>query len=125
MLRQGGDEGSFVLPDIPLRTITLFTPPVQAGADGVAAIPLELPDFNGQVRLMAVSWQGKPDRRREHRRDRARSVGGGGAAAAFPGPGGCGAAGNAAAQPRSPPGEAVGGSASRDRWRSADPTGWQ
>ena len=47
-----------MLPDIPLRTVTLFTPPVQAGADGVASIPLDLPDFNGQVRLMAVSWQG-------------------------------------------------------------------
>jgi uncharacterized protein YfaS (alpha-2-macroglobulin family) len=58
LLRQGGDEGSFVLPDIPLRTVVLFTPPVQAGADGVAAIPLDLPDFNGQVRLMAVSWLG-------------------------------------------------------------------
>ncbi|CAH2599071.1 Alpha-2-macroglobulin family protein [Rhodovastum atsumiense] len=58
LLRQGGDEGSFVLPDIPIRTVTLFTPPVQAGRDGVAAIPLDLPDFNGQVRLMAVSWLG-------------------------------------------------------------------
>ena len=58
LLRQGGDEASFTLPDIPLRTVTLFTPPVQAGADGVAAIPLDLPDFNGQIRLMAVSWLG-------------------------------------------------------------------
>ena len=58
LLRQGGDEGSFVLPDIPLRTVVLFTPPVQAGTDGVASIPLDLPDFNGQVRLMAVSWLG-------------------------------------------------------------------
>ncbi len=58
LLRQGGDEGSFVLPDIPLRTVVLFTPPVQAGPDGVASIPLDLPDFNGQVRLMAVSWLG-------------------------------------------------------------------
>ena len=57
-LRQGGDEGSFVLPDIPQKTVTLFTPPRQAGADGVAEIPLDLPDFNGQVRLMAVAWSG-------------------------------------------------------------------
>ena len=33
-------------------------PPVQAGADGVAEFPLDLPDFNGQVRLMAVAWSG-------------------------------------------------------------------
>ena len=58
LLRQGGDEGSFVLPDIPQRTVTLFSPPVQAGADGFARITLDLPDFNGQVRLMAVAWQG-------------------------------------------------------------------
>ena len=58
MLRQGGDEGSFVLPDIPQKTVTLFVPPMQAGADGVAQFPLDLPDFNGQVRLMAVAWSG-------------------------------------------------------------------
>jgi hypothetical protein len=57
-LRQGGDEGSFALPDVPQKTLTLFVPPVQAGADGVAEIPLDLPDFNGQVRLMTVAWSG-------------------------------------------------------------------
>jgi len=58
LLRQGGDEGSFVLPDVPQHTVTLFSPPLQADADGRLAIPLDLPDFNGQVRLMAVAWQG-------------------------------------------------------------------
>ncbi len=58
LLRQGGDEGDNVLPDIPQRTVTLFVPPVQAGADGVARIALDIPDFNGEVRLMAVGWQG-------------------------------------------------------------------
>ncbi|MCC6718570.1 MAG: alpha-2-macroglobulin family protein, partial [Acetobacteraceae bacterium] len=58
LLKQGGDEGGFVLPDIPLRTVTLFGPPVQAGADGVAQVPLDMPDFNGEVRLMAVAWHG-------------------------------------------------------------------
>jgi hypothetical protein len=58
LLRQGGDEAGFALPDIPLRTVTLFAPPVQAGADGVASVALDMPDFNGQIRLMAVSWQG-------------------------------------------------------------------
>jgi hypothetical protein len=57
-LRQGGDDGSFVLPDTPVRTVTLFTPPVQIGANGTVEIPLELPDFAGQVRLMAVGWSG-------------------------------------------------------------------
>jgi uncharacterized protein YfaS (alpha-2-macroglobulin family) len=58
LLRQGGDEGGFVLPDIPQHTVTLFVPPVRAGADGLARVPLDLPDFNGQVRLMVVGWQG-------------------------------------------------------------------
>lgn len=58
LLRQGGDDGSFVMPDTPLRTVTLFVPPVRIGADGKAEIPLDLPDFAGQVRLMAVGWSG-------------------------------------------------------------------
>jgi uncharacterized protein YfaS (alpha-2-macroglobulin family) len=58
LLRQGGDEGSSVLPETPQHTVILFTPPLQAGADGVAHVPLDFPDFNGQVRLMAVAWQG-------------------------------------------------------------------
>ena len=59
LLRQGGggDEGLEALP-IPQAIVSLFTPPVQAGTDGVAKIPLDLPDFNGQVRLMAVTWMG-------------------------------------------------------------------
>jgi uncharacterized protein YfaS (alpha-2-macroglobulin family) len=58
LLKQGGDDEGTPLPDIPIRTVTLFTPPVQAGADGVATIPIDIPDFNGQVRLMVVAWQG-------------------------------------------------------------------
>jgi hypothetical protein len=58
LLKQGGDDGGTPLPDIPIRTVTLFSPPVQAGADGIATVPLDMPDFNGQVRLMAVAWSG-------------------------------------------------------------------
>ena len=58
VLRQGGDDGSSALPEIPQKVVALFTPPQQAGADGVVSVPLDLPDFNGQVRLMAVAWQG-------------------------------------------------------------------
>lgn len=58
LLRQGGDDGSVMLPDTPLRTVTLFTAPRQIGPDGKLDIPLDLPDFAGQVRLMAVGWQG-------------------------------------------------------------------
>jgi uncharacterized protein YfaS (alpha-2-macroglobulin family) len=58
VLKQGGDDDGTPLPDIPIRTVTLFTPPVQAGADGSATIPIDIPDFNGQVRLMVVAWHG-------------------------------------------------------------------
>jgi len=58
LLRQGGDDGGLMLPDTPLRTVTLFTPPMRIGPDGRLDIPLDLPDFAGQVRLMAVAWNG-------------------------------------------------------------------
>ena len=58
LLKQGGDDGGAPLPDIPIRTVTLFSPPVRAGADGIATVPLDMPDFAGQVRLMAVAWSG-------------------------------------------------------------------
>jgi len=58
LLHQGGDEGGAALAEIPQKVVALFTPPVQAGPDGVVQVPLDLPDFNGQVRLMAVAWQG-------------------------------------------------------------------
>ncbi len=58
LLKQGGDDDGTPLPDIPIRTVTLFTPPVQTGADGTATVPIEIPDFNGQVRLMVVAWHG-------------------------------------------------------------------
>ncbi len=58
LLKQGGDDDGTPLPDIPIRTVTLFTPPVQAGADGTLTIPIDIPDFNGQVRLMVVAWHG-------------------------------------------------------------------
>jgi uncharacterized protein YfaS (alpha-2-macroglobulin family) len=58
LLRQGGDDGGLGLPDIPQRTVSLFAPPVQVGADGRAVIALDMPDFAGTVRLMAMGWQG-------------------------------------------------------------------
>ena len=72
------------LPDIPIRTVTLFTPPVQAGADGTATIPIDIPDFNGQVRLMVVAWQGSRIGARLGERDRSRSADRRGVAAAVP-----------------------------------------
>ena len=57
LLHQGGGDGGDALPEIPQKVVALFTPPLQAGPDGAIRIPLAIPDFNGQVRLMAVAWQ--------------------------------------------------------------------
>ncbi|MGI4950468.1 MAG: alpha-2-macroglobulin family protein [Janthinobacterium lividum] len=58
VLKQGGDSAAGALPEIPQKVVALFSPPVQAGVDGIASVPFDMPDFNGQVRLMAVAWQG-------------------------------------------------------------------
>ncbi len=59
-LHQGGGGGDDfgAAPPPPQRVVALFTPPVQAGPDGIAHVDLDLPDFNGQLRLMAVAWSG-------------------------------------------------------------------
>ena len=57
-LRQGGDEGAFGRPNIPQQIVSLFQPPVQADASGDVDVALPFPDFNGQVRLMAMAWEG-------------------------------------------------------------------
>ena len=55
-LRQGGDEGASGRPNIPHQIVSLFQPPVQADASGTVDVALPFPDFNGQVRLMAMAW---------------------------------------------------------------------
>jgi uncharacterized protein YfaS (alpha-2-macroglobulin family) len=56
-LRQGGDSfGGRGLAVVPSRTVALFSGIVKLGADGKANIPLDIPDFNGSLRLMAVVW---------------------------------------------------------------------
>lgn len=59
VLRQGGDEvGDLGALRIPQRNVVLFSGVVETDADGRATIPLDLPDFAGELRLMAVAWQG-------------------------------------------------------------------
>ncbi|MFN4090701.1 MAG: alpha-2-macroglobulin family protein, partial [Alphaproteobacteria bacterium] len=57
-IRQGGDEAGLgrALPAVPTRTVALFSGPVELDADGSGTITLDLPDFNGRLRLMAVAW---------------------------------------------------------------------
>jgi uncharacterized protein YfaS (alpha-2-macroglobulin family) len=55
--RFGGDAGKRDTQSMPrkVRLVDLFSGPVQLDANGEATIPLDLPDFNGTLRLMAVA----------------------------------------------------------------------
>ncbi len=41
------------------RTVALFSGPVRLDSQGNAMVPLQLPDFEGELRLMAVAWGGR------------------------------------------------------------------
>jgi hypothetical protein len=59
-LREGGDSmGGRALAVVPTRTVALFSGLVKVGADGVAQVPLDVPDFNGELRLMVVAFSDK------------------------------------------------------------------
>lgn len=54
---QGGDGfGGRGLDVVPTRTVALFSGIVALDAAGKANIPLTIPDFQGELRLMAVAW---------------------------------------------------------------------
>ncbi len=58
-IHQGGDSGAVGGPGLAVestRVIALFSGPVSVGANGVAKIPVNVPDFEGQLRLMAVAY---------------------------------------------------------------------
>jgi uncharacterized protein YfaS (alpha-2-macroglobulin family) len=55
-IRQGGDSGGAGLSVVPTKTVALYSGIVKIGGDGKATIPLDLPDFNGGLRLMAVAF---------------------------------------------------------------------
>ena len=58
-LRSGGDAASLGgrgLEVVPTRTVALFSGLVALDGAGHATIPLEVPDFNGEFRLMAVAF---------------------------------------------------------------------
>ena len=56
-LEQGGDSfGGRSLAVVPQKTVALFSGIVRLGANGTANITLDIPDFNGSLRLMAVAW---------------------------------------------------------------------
>ncbi len=60
-IRQGGDEAAERrhlggLDASSVKTVSLFSGIVEVGPEGRVTVPLEVPDFNGQLRLMAVAW---------------------------------------------------------------------
>lgn len=56
-VRSGGDQiGAAGLSVVPTRTVALFSGPVQLDRSGRASISLDVPEFNGELRLMAVAW---------------------------------------------------------------------
>jgi uncharacterized protein YfaS (alpha-2-macroglobulin family) len=58
-IHEGGDAASVGGPGLAVtstKVISLFSGPVQVDADGVAKIPVSVPDFEGQLRLMAVAY---------------------------------------------------------------------
>ena len=56
-VRSGGDQlGGEGLSVVPVESIALFSGIVEVGRGGKAQIAFETPDFNGELRLMAVAW---------------------------------------------------------------------
>lgn len=62
-LRSGaGDDESMILgalksiPELDLSLVTFWSAPVQFDANGNAAITVDLPRFNGRLRVMAAAW---------------------------------------------------------------------
>ncbi|MDF1718013.1 MAG: alpha-2-macroglobulin family protein [Antarcticimicrobium sp.] len=58
-VRSGGDSDSGQRMQSPPPTqdlMAVFSGPVQVGEDGATLVDIDLPDFNGTVRLMAVAW---------------------------------------------------------------------
>ncbi len=58
-IRQGGDAGAKSMGSLDassIKTVSLFTGIVTVGADGAARVTLDVPDFNGRLRVMAVAW---------------------------------------------------------------------
>lgn len=59
-VRQGGDAAGArsmgQLDASSVKTTALFAGIVEVGPDGTAKVTLDVPDFNGRLRLMAVAW---------------------------------------------------------------------
>lgn len=58
LANSGGDSlGGEGLTVVPTRTLSLFDGPISL-KNGKATIPFDIPDFNGELRLMVTAWSG-------------------------------------------------------------------
>ena len=58
-VRTGGDQlGGEGLSVVPTQTVAMFSGIVEVGRGGKAEIEFDIPEFNGELRLMAVAWSG-------------------------------------------------------------------
>ena len=59
-VREGGDAGGSIggasLAATSIRIVSLFSGPVALDGDGNGIVTVEVPDFEGQLRLMALAW---------------------------------------------------------------------
>jgi len=56
-VRTGGDQlGGEGLTVVPVKSVALFSGLVDVGRSGKAKIRFDVPEFNGELRLMAVAW---------------------------------------------------------------------
>ncbi|MEM5516792.1 alpha-2-macroglobulin [Henriciella sp. AS95] len=56
-VRTGGDQlGGEGLTVVPTKTVALFSGLVDVGRNGRARVTFDVPEFNGELRLMAVAW---------------------------------------------------------------------
>ena len=57
VLHVGGDAfGGKALPVVPTRSVALFEGPIKLAADGTAKVPVSIPDFEGELRVMAIAY---------------------------------------------------------------------
>ncbi|WP_411820643.1 alpha-2-macroglobulin [Hyphococcus formosus] len=55
--RFGGDQlGGEGLTVVPTKSVALYSGLVKVGQGGKVTLPIDIPDFNGELRLMAVAW---------------------------------------------------------------------
>ena len=91
VLRSGGDQFAkrsvAGLPDKSSRVVALYSGIVRLDGDGAATVHFDMPDFQGQLRLMAVAFSAEEARLGDRRGDGARPGRDDGRAAALPGAG--------------------------------------